>query len=69
MLALLYPSLEHYMGVIFDIIYELTPKTRPRKAPDYNMEEDAPAEEHLPGIVGLTVDHAGLVSDEKLAEL
>ena len=33
------------------------------------MEEDTPAEEHLPGIVGLTVDHAGLVSDEKFAEL
>ena len=32
------------------------------------MEEDTPAEEHLPGIVGLTVDHAGLVSDEKFAE-
>ena len=37
-------------------------KTKPRKAPDYNMEEDELAKEHLPGIVGLTVDHAGLVS-------
>ena len=37
-------------------------KTKPRKSPDYNMEEDEPAKEHLPGIVGLTVDHAGLVS-------
>ena len=63
--AFLDPSLEYYA----DVMYELTPKTRPRKTPDYNMEEDAPAEGHLPGIVGLTVDHAGLVSDEKLAEL
>ena len=42
-------------------------KTRPRKAPDYNTEEDKPAREHLPGIVGLTVDHAGLASVKKSA--